>query len=310
MLLGIILLLMLGGSFLIFVYVVSTILGKNKPINEDDINSVSIPKHLTWSILLAIVGYNFFMYDLFHISDSVFGIGSGFFHLFMIIGLLLSFPKEKRNYFIYSIALFGILSAFASFFRASELVQDFNFLMTRFSCLTLAFTYILTDVRWEGLWIIKNIWGIVFNAFRHLLVILKLTFQAKDSKKSHVLKIGKTVLITLVIFLIFVSLLSQADPVFSNIISDMTDELAERTILSMGISAIVVFLLSYKITTDTTHSPKLKIFGFYDLAVPVSVLTLLFCSFLFIQWKYLFASNADFQSFGITYSDYVRKGFI
>ena len=299
-----------GMSFLIFTYVISSIFSKNHLITQEDISGIMLPKYLLWTILLVVAGYNFFMYDLLHIEDSVFGIGFGLFHVFALIGILLSFPKEKRTILVYTLVIAGIVSSFGSVFRASEMVQVFNLFIMRISCLTLGFVYILNEVQWSGLWILRNAWAIVMRGFRHLIVLAKMISQKKGEKRSHILKIIKTSAITLIVFLIFTLLLSQADPIFDQMMTEVREQLIERTFVSIVLGLLLFAILTYKIKTDKNIEHKLSVLGFYDIAVPVSVLVLLFAGFLFIQWKYLFASNVDFQAFDITYSDYVRKGFI
>ena len=53
----------------------------------------------------------------------------------------------------------------------------------------------------------------------------------------------------------------------------------------------------------------MKFFSFQDLSISTTALVGILVVFIIIQVKYLFASHADFTTFNLTYSQYVRKGF-
>ena len=302
--------LILLGLLTFFGLVINEIFWKRPDLVEQEIQNLKFPKALTWTIAIILIGYNLFYYDMSFEMGANIGIGFGLFNLTVILGLLFAYPKHKRKPLIYIISLFSILIGFTSAIRANEFIQEFNTALTRITLLVLALLYIIEPIKWEGLWIIKTLWKTVKKTTRHVEVTIKAPFRNKQTKKLRLISIIKTAAITVVTIAFFAGLLSQADPIFEELIADILDEAAGRTIVSILLTILLAFVFSLHVKADENDSPKFKILSFYDISVPVIGMVLLFGFFLLIQAKYLFGAGANFEQFDLTYSDYVRKGFI
>jgi len=298
------------GVLALFGLLLNEIFWKDTEAVEREVAGIKFPKTLSWTIGLIVIGYNLFYYDMsFEIGANI-GIGMGLFNLIVILGLLIAYPRIKRTPLVYIIGIFSILIGLTSGLRANEFIQIFNTSITRITLLALAIMYIVDPIKWEGLWLTKTLWNVIKKATRHVEVMIKAVFRKQESKKTGLLSIIKTAGITVITVIFFAGLLSQADPIFEELISDILDEAAGRTIVSIMLAVLLSFLLSLKLKADAADSPKFTLLSFYDVAVPVIGMVLLFGFFLFIQGKYLFGAEANFAAFDLTYSEYVRKGFI
>ncbi len=289
-------------------YLIYLFFSKRKQITSTELKKVAFPKKMGWTIGVVVLAYNVFLYEVFQSNGTIPGIGWGLFIMATLGALLFAFPSKKRTSLAYTLTILGSISGLAGALQANEFIQSFNLAVTQLSLLGLLLLYILPGVQWEGLWILKSIWHSILQGIRHVLVLFKLSFKLKNAPSNKIVHTLKTIFITLVLLLIFASLLSQADPIFDKLIAEIKEEAATRTFFSLLISAGLLFILSLQTKTSKT-SPKFKLFNFYDVAIPVLAIELLFLFFLFIQGKYLFGSHEAITNFDITYSDYVRKGF-
>lgn len=282
---------------------------KRNQITDTELKEVAFPEKIGWTIGAIILAYNIFMYEFFQSNGTIPGVGWGLFITTAIGAFLLSFPAQKRTRLVYVLATLGGLSALFGSLQANEFVQAFNIVVTQLSLLSLIFIYILPVIQWEGLWIIKSVWSSILQGIRHILVLGKLSFKIKHTPSNKIIQTLKTVSLTLILLLIFASLLSQADPIFNQLISEIKEEAAVRTFFSLLIAIGLLFGLSLQ-TKSSNKTIEFKLFSFHDVAIPVIAIELLFLFFLFIQVKYLFGSHEAIPNFDITYSEYVRKGFI
>lgn len=281
---------------------------KRKEITDSELQKISFPPKIGITIGIIILAYNFFIYEILQASGSIPGIGWGLFVVATMIALLLSFPTKKRTLLTYILATLGSLSAIAGAVQANDFIQIFNIVVTQLSFVSLLVLYILPEIKWDGIFILKSIWYSFIQGIRHILVLGKLSFKLKNAPGNKILNILKTVFLTLILLLIFASLLSQADPIFDKLISEIKEEAAARTFFSLLIAVGLIFALSFQ-TKLPKKTSEFKLFGFYDVAIPVLSIELLFLFFLFIQGKYLFGSHEAIANFDLTYSEYVRKGF-
>lgn len=305
-------------SFLVFVGVVGFIIysfyllmSKKNPITPQELQAVQLPKYSSLAVGLVVLAYNLFVYHLGATQDMVAGLGLALFNFILFMSFFLVFPRDKRSPLVYAIVLLGLLAGLSTAFRANEFVQLMNLAVIDMSFFLLSFLYVFSAVRWEGLWLIRSIVEAVIRVFRHGIILLKLIFQPKASPtNSGLLRSVKTVVITFIVLMFFAALLSSADPVFQELIKDVKDEAGERTFISLALTVALIFLFTMRIPANTKGTPTLRFLGFYDVLIPVLGMEILFALFIFIQAKYLFGSHVDLQSFDITYSDYVRKGFV
>ncbi|MBT5016419.1 DUF4173 domain-containing protein [Candidatus Peregrinibacteria bacterium] len=296
------------GFWASFGYLIYLFFAKRNQITDSELKKVTFPKKMGWTIGIAILAYNVFLYETMQASGAIPGVGWGLFIVAIIGGLLLSFPAKKRTPLVYFLAVLSSVSALIGVLHASAFIQSFNLVVTQLSFYSLLFLYVLPGIQWEGLWILKAIWHSILQAVRHVLVLFKLSFKLKNAPSNKIIRTLKTVFLTLLLLLLFASLLSQADPIFDQLISEIKEEAAARTFLSLLLAAGLLFGLSLQIK-PSKKTTEFKLFNFYDVVIPIIAIELLFLFFLFIQGKYLFGSHEAIANFDLTYSEYVRKGF-
>lgn len=266
---------------------------------------VSIPAQMGWSVLIAVVGLNIFAYEV------GFGIGYGVLGICLIIAILFAFPRSKWSTEMWFLAIVGGAACVLFGFRANEFVQIINVVTAVFCMGGLILLRSVETVRWHGLWFLKMKVGFLARFLQHPFSLSAKIRSPKTSQNSLLLTVLKTTGITLVVLFFFSWILSSADPVFDRMISTVFDQAVGRVFLS----ALLIIVLFAFLTITVPRSwqeqvPQLKVLSFLETFVPAVSLALLFGFFLGVQVKYLFGSHADFETLGMTYADYVRRGFI
>lgn len=267
-------------------------------------DTIVFPKHLWVALLLPALGLNIFAYD------TEMGFGLGVFFATIIAGIVMATPRPKRTWLHYCFAAVGIFAALCFGFRSNEFVQTINVLTTLCSILGLLLLTAAQKFEWFSGWIGLTVWQYFLRCIRQVPLLVRSLFTTKASNHPYVTVAIKTTIFTLVLLLFFAYILAKADPVFANLVSDIIDQLAGRTVLTGLLLAFLIVVLSIGLKTTAAKAPQMKWLGYTETIVPLAAIALLFTVFLYIQLRYLFGSHADFSSLGITYSDYVRKGFI
>jgi len=257
---------------------------------------------------MVIIAYNLFLHNAFEFSYM--GLGVSLFFIAFLLALFFAFPKAKRTALTYGFLGTGIFASIFISIRASALVQWIDGL-TIVSCLLALVFFLASDqFLYNGLWVAREKVSFFAKGLRHILVFFKFVFsQSKSTHKTRTFAIVKTTVITLVIVGVFASLLAAADPVFADFIKEIREEFWGRFFASLFLAFCLMLALSFSFKT-APKPPTFSIFSFYDVVLPVAAMLVLFAIFLGIQWEYLFTNQADFQSLDLTYSDYVRKGFM
>jgi hypothetical protein len=292
------------SPFLILALLLYFILHKRKP-GEAEEESIQKPHLFPWVLLLAVLGLNFFAYEV----DM--GIGLGLFFTTLLAALVLSFERSRRSGIVYFTALLGSVAALFLAWRGNDFVQQVNLAIAILSIGGLLLLHALDHFRWSALWVGKMDFLYPFESVRHLPLIWKAGNTARKSGSTAMGSIVKTLLLTLVPLLFFSYLLSAADPVFDQMIKELREQALGRTILSVALAGALTYWLTLKYPRSIQeHAPTLKFLSFTNVIVPTVALLILFAVFLSVQATYLFGSHADFQAFDLTYSEYVRQGFI
>jgi hypothetical protein len=257
-----------------------------------------------WALALFLFGFHVFAFDV------DFGIGIGLFNLTLVSSLLLILPKEKRTALAWTVA--GV-SAFAGLFfglRANGFVQSVNTGVMIVSLLLLLAINALEWVEWRGIWLAKYFTLLIPRAAEQIGYLLQTSRQKEFQNKFTVLGVLKTVTLTSVIVIFFAAILSQADPVFAQLIKEVREQAIERVSISLFLAFVASVLVSMRLLPKKDERFEVKWLGYYDLAIPLVAVVALFGVFLVVQFRYLFGEHADLSSFGLTYAEYVRKGFI
>jgi hypothetical protein len=290
----------------LFVGLAVTLFIKSKEYRsvEQKLTEVDFPKNIVWTLGLVVLGYNIFLFE------TVPGIGYGFFNLFLIVGLLLSFPKNERRPLLYVLASTSIFAGLALGFRANEFVMDVNLWAMRITLFLILFIYSVKEMDWSKGWAAKYIFQYVYVGFQKLKSLFRFSGNGRNGKNKLILSVLKTTVITAVLLFFFAGLLIQADPVFEKLVDEFADNFVDRTIASIALAFFFLILLTVRFKAFKLKEKQYQLFSYYNLFVPGVLLTGLFAVFLFIQAKYLFGSHQAFTELDITYADYVSKGFI
>lgn len=258
---------------------------------------------ITVAVLVGVL--NIFAYDV------TLGFGVSVFLSSIVVTLLLLIEKEKRGLLAYILACTGVFASFGLAFRANGFVQSLDAIAVLCVSGLLIFIGSVHVFRWDGLWFLRAKFDYLTRLFFNLPFLISRGSSADTKGSRQIVSAIKTLLITLFVFVVFAGLLSSADPNFAQVISELRDQAFGRVIISVFFTVLFVVLVMVKIPEkDNDNRDPLFFISPQDLFGPMLVIVLLIGLFIFLQAKYLFANQAEFLTFGITYSDYVRKGFI
>lgn len=272
-------------------------------IREQEEKGIQYPKFLDIALIIIIIGYNVFLYNI-----NGLGIGISLFNSAVLIGLFLILGKNKYHLFTNSIIILGFICGVMITYRANEFVWGVNIAAILLIYALLILIALLEKINWTGLWLSNAIWLLIIRFLRNIPLFIKTAIT--NSKNNKIIGIIKTVGITLLIIAVFGQILSAADPIFNQIISSFLSQLAGRTIGSIFIATFFTILLTSLIRMQYDKTFEIKVLSLQDIFIPVTALVTLFAVFIFVQIKYLFGGHLVIQEFGLTYSEYVRKGFI
>ncbi|MDB4978022.1 MAG: conserved rane protein of unknown function [Candidatus Peribacteria bacterium] len=284
----------------LFVFAIAQVFTRDKEPPD-----IHVPRYTLWALGLALLGYNIFAYKM------GFGIGWGLFGISIIAAIFLTFEPEKRTWFAWYIAAVGVVAGLLSGFRNNEFVQEVNVVVILASIVSLFIMRSIDAVQWHGLWKVKTGFQFIGKSLMQIPLLFRSASAVRSDKHPGMATVIKTVIFTVVLLLFFAVLLSQADPVFELMIRQVREQALGRTVISIILALALLVNLTVRFHADTTKNiPTLRFFGYLELFIPTLALSLLFGLFLFVQARYLFASDAAFKVLDITYADYVRNGFL
>lgn len=140
----------------------------------------------------------------------------------------------------------------------------------------------------------------------------------RPSDHGSVRRIGRALVITVPILLVFTLLLTRADPVFGSFFAfpDVDLGVVLSHVVVAGFFAWVVAgwlrrsLLAYPAATGTPATPLPLTLGTTDVALALGTLNLLFAAFVVVQIGWLFGGEAlVLRTTGLGYAEYARRGF-
>jgi len=139
----------------------------------------------------------------------------------------------------------------------------------------------------------------------------------RPSSEGRVRRVGRALVITAPIVLVFTLLLTRADPVFGSFFTfpDVEVDVLLSHVVIAGFFAWVTAgwlrrsLLAHT-GADTPATPFPLTLGVTDVTVALGALTLLFAAFVIVQIGWLFGGEAlVLRTTGLSYADYARRGF-
>ncbi|MBD3366295.1 DUF4173 domain-containing protein [candidate division WWE3 bacterium] len=284
----------------------------DKNESENQKQNILRNKKQTWfATLILVTGLNLFLYKL---TDKN-SIGFALANITLLTSMLILLPRKRP--IVYVLSSFYLITAIFTLYRANMFVQTVNQITLALLFLLLIVLAIFPKIKWNFASISRAL-GSLFTHFPKNFPLIGKFLKSQDAtagddlQEKGSLNLLKTFVITLFILIGFSALLAAADPVFDSFVSAFIEQAFGRLIFSLFVSFGLWFLFVSKDSRETTESTpyKLKFLSAYDTLIPIAALALLFGVFIFVQARYLFGSHEYVQAHGITYSEYVRKGFI
>ena len=164
--------------------------------------------------------------------------------------------------------------------------------------------------------------GAIFTIFGPFFLVLsdtKWSELPRDGWSKQFIAIGRGVAIAAPLLLIFGGLFAAADAVYENIIAKTFNLDAGAVALHIFLTGVFAWLtagflrllfLRSETTIQTMSRPEFLSLGIVETATVLSLLDLLFLSFVVVQFRYFFGGRANIPTGrGIEFAEYARSGF-
>lgn len=256
-----------------------------------------------------------FLYNLSFYSKEP-GLGFGLLVAAVNIFFFTTSTKSKNLIPAFVFSSLATLHGLFLGFRANEFVYPLNFLASLFFTSVAAYLYKLQAP--FSLYIPEFL---VIPALTIFKTIQSAISQDKkesrlSGKSDLIISLIKGFGISIPVFFILAFLLSQADPIFEKLISDVLENIWGRVIVSTFLFTSLFFtgLSVFKPTAKITEVLSIGKTKHYELSIILVTIVTLFTAFISVQIRYLFfsLSERDLGQIGVeslTFSEYVRKGF-
>ncbi len=288
---------------------------------------------LWWAAV--IIGWSF---DLLYWGKPM-GISFAIQILLFLAGLWFLSRQENKHLARTNLSLIGLILTFGvlTFLREEPFTRTLNHLMS------LLFLGLLLLSFQGGRWAAYNLADYVMGSFRLLIHMIALPVDLISDQRSNSAEDqendpgGRTdpgwkktipflrgILLALPIVAILASLLSAADPIFSewfsNLIELLNLENLPEYILRLFLIGMWTFisagLLLYALLKSDEESliglekpwPP-RFLGFTETSIILGSINLLFLAFVTIQFRYFFGGEKNISLEGFTYAEYARRGF-
>ena len=239
------------------------------------------------------------------------GIGTSILLIIIFISTFILLPRQKQTLIAWTLLATGIAASIMISVRANGAVQAFDAFLVGLSYLLLLLVHSADKVTWQGLWLFALVGDYVFNLFKNIPLLIKYRKAKQIKSKIDFVSVIKIGILTIIVVFVFAQILSSADPIFKQIIESFIDEFYGR--LAAVIITLLVFLLllTVRIPEEEKRQLKLSFLKYSEIIIPSLAVVIVFALFITIQIKYLFlGSNTQLSTFGLTYSQYARKGFM
>ncbi len=270
-----------------------------------------LPKHFTPALLILLIGFHLGLYTFLTYLGPIFqapAAGGLVFSLSMTLVWLLLQPK--KSLFVISLTVLNLLLGISLFFRANGFVQSWStilFLGTQVALLVmLVSSQAPTSV---GEWL-NSLWQFILLTIRQVIRLLSSMFRSDLKSNTTLLSWLKTLLFTFVVLLVFIGLLSQADPVFAEIVREFHTQLFGRVVWSIVLIVLAISWWTLPVSKRTETKTEAGWASFRDVAAVLSIVVAITGIFLAVQFQYLFNGTTDMLvTLHLTFSEYVRQGF-
>ncbi|MCA9370250.1 DUF4173 domain-containing protein, partial [Candidatus Woesebacteria bacterium] len=269
--------------------------------------TVLFPPRSVWLLLSAILAWNIL---LFGTSSQFPPLGFALFNFVLQLGILwLLYTKQLLGRSVLILSFLSVVFGFFSVYRANGFVQGVNTLTTMLLSLSLLMLYathtMYPQIAWFVRWAVQTGVGWVAQVFK---VLQPQSYNTKNGKNIRQLIVSLGLTLCVVVF--FALLLMNADPIFAKKVEEIFESIVERGITSALVLLVSASVISFQYVRVQKKPIQFSLFSASDIVLPLAALVVLFGAFLAVQAEYLFANQDVFTSLGVTYSEYVRKGFV
>ena len=243
--------------------------------------------------------------------------------------LLLSDGLRPNRASLILLPLFGFFAA-VTFFRAEPMTTFLAVTFTLLVMTTLAMTYL------GGRWYLYTMGDYLGKGLQLLgsMLARPVTFTGDVRKlqaeagiqppKRNVWPVVRGIVIAVPIIAIFSSLLSSADVVFGQRLTDLLNWFNLENLPELIFRFIYIIIIGYALAGVVLHAgieskdekllnedkPFIPPFlGFVESTIVLGSVVALFAVFVVIQFQYFFGGQANINIEGYTYSEYARRGF-
>ena len=256
--------------------------------------------------------------------------------LLLLVGLFYLSRKEERPPIGKSLPLMALIMLFSTlgFLREEPFTRTLNHL------LSLGFLALFLLSFRGGRWSAYSLSDYIVGAFRLFVNSISLPFNLLTTKEEEPQESGEEkskqpgwkkslpylrgILLALPIVAILASLLSAADPIFSEWLQDIIELLRLEklpeylvrlvlisiwTFLTAGLLMFALFKSEEEKLVGEDQPWPPRFLGFTETTIILGAINLLFFSFVTIQFRYFFGGEKNISLDGYTYSEYARRGF-
>jgi hypothetical protein len=234
-------------------------------------------------------------------------------------------PARRSLWLLLPIMFFLVIT----FVRREQLTIFLAYLFTLLSLALYVFSYLggrwmaftLPDYFYEFFRLIKSI----FTAPIKLGLLYRAEQQEAANKKKFPLgAVLRGLVFAVPILLIFIALLSSADVVFDQKVTNLFEDFSGEDLLENVVRLMLVGWTAFWVSGVILHAAKKsqekpllgedkpfieQKLGFVEASVILGSVVVLFSTFVIIQFQYLFGGEVNIGVEGYTYSQYARKGF-
>ncbi len=270
---------------------------------------IAFPARSAWFGLVVLTGFHLGLYDT--LTAQLFPpIGLLVFGIVTAVAWGIIF-WQKWTPIISTVLVAMVVSALLMPVRASGFIQGINFFVFFITNALLFLRLIRRAGAQTMLRLCSDALQAGLQSISQFLALLGWLKNEKTSESQQKI-VGwiKTVSLALLAALVFIILLSQADPVFAQLVRDLREQLLGRFIWTVVIAIVLAVGLSMRQTQEDTPY-QLRWFSRRDAIVVVAAVSMVIAGFLVVQWRYLFGSSHELLDvLNMSYSEYVRKGFV
>lgn len=274
---------------------------------------LEFPSYFGWALALVLVGFHIGIYAFVTYTGwqvrvpaagwAVFGLFSAIAFFFLLI--------KQRHWFIYSTLVLSFLAGLWLFLRANGFVQTWNIIFFVLSHFLLFIVFVKGRLLGPlGSWLGAG-FSLIPISFIQGLRVLGSVFRKDVTHRAAIFGWLKTGTIALIVLAIFLSLLSQADPVFAEVVREFRSQLVGRAIWTIVITFVAAAIWTISLKSETPEKEtSISWLSYRDITAVLGVVVTVVAVFLAVQFKYLFGGSTDLlKELNLTFSEYVRKGF-